>query len=518
MKKIFYYLLPFVLIASSALIVSCQDSTPAGSAPVDPDDSFAVVESYLERGGVLYGFVDIEGDLERIAKGANNMLEGLRGTRPELALVPPLPLESIVDQLGLASIQAVGISSTEREQGFQNRTFLLTEGAPEGLLAIYGAENQPFAVLDVAPDGADVALEQSLETEVILGMTRDLATEFMGKTGASMVDNYLAMPIPGSKLTISDLIGAVDGRMYLIADIDETATMEVPQYGTMPRVDWILRLESAAPLVSKLAELPALTTMPGFRVETEDGLTVLSGFVPEKSLYAPVILGNEATGEFFLCSSKAFYERCLEGGGAKLSGSTAFAGATAGLPEAGYALAYLSPSMGSLINTWMDESMKQATKLGGPQAAAMQPYIKWSIQPLVADFPMAYAGSIEANGLYSAANWNVSHKRNLATMAYANPVTIGLMAAMAVPAFQKVRTTSQEKAITNNLRQLASAADQYFLENGVTSVKTSELIGPNGYIRSFEPVAGETYPEEIRLKMESISATLPDGETVSIDF
>jgi type IV pilus assembly protein PilA len=140
------------------------------------------------------------------------------------------------------------------------------------------------------------------------------------------------------------------------------------------------------------------------------------------------------------------------------------------------------------------------------------------MQPIVAEFPMTYAGSVEANGLYSVANWNVSHKRNLATMAYANPVTLGLVAAMAIPAFQKVRTTSQEKTITNNLRMLASAADQYFLENGVTSVKTSELLGPNGYIRSFKPVADETYPEEINIQMDEITATLPNGESISISF
>ena len=52
-------------------------------------------------------------------------------------------------------------------------------------------------------------------------------------------------------------------------------------------------------------------------------------------------------------------------------------------------------------------------------------------------------------------------------------VIIGLLAAMAIPAFKKVRDNSQTKAITNNLRQLASAADQYFLENGATSVSSS---------------------------------------------
>jgi len=43
-------------------------------------------------------------------------------------------------------------------------------------------------------------------------------------------------------------------------------------------------------------------------------------------------------------------------------------------------------------------------------------------------------------------------------------VIIGLLAAMAVPAFNKVRQTAISKAVTNDLRQVAAAADQYFLE------------------------------------------------------
>src|ERR1700761_5760899 len=73
-------------------------------------------------------------------------------------------------------------------------------------------------------------------------------------------------------------------------------------------------------------------------------------------------------------------------------------------------------------------------------------------------------------------------------------VIIGLLAAMAIPAFQKVRTSSQDKAVLNNARQLAAAADQYFLENGVSSVAQANLIGPSAYVKSLNLVAGETYP------------------------
>src|SRR5689334_1196875 len=73
-------------------------------------------------------------------------------------------------------------------------------------------------------------------------------------------------------------------------------------------------------------------------------------------------------------------------------------------------------------------------------------------------------------------------------------VIIGLLAAMAIPAFQKVRTSSQDKAVLNNARQLGAAADQYFLENGVTSVVQTGLVGATNYVKSLNLVAGETYP------------------------
>jgi type IV pilus assembly protein PilA len=84
-------------------------------------------------------------------------------------------------------------------------------------------------------------------------------------------------------------------------------------------------------------------------------------------------------------------------------------------------------------------------------------------------------------------------------------VIIGLLAAMAIPAFQKVRTSSQDKAVLNNARQLSAGADQYYLENGVSTVTLSDLLGPTSYVKTLNTVAKETYP-----------ATFTQGITVTI--
>ena len=73
-------------------------------------------------------------------------------------------------------------------------------------------------------------------------------------------------------------------------------------------------------------------------------------------------------------------------------------------------------------------------------------------------------------------------------------VIIGLLAAMAIPAFQKVRANSQDKAVLNNMRQLGAAADQYYLEAGTSSAAITSLVGSSNYVKALNTVANESYP------------------------
>ena len=49
-------------------------------------------------------------------------------------------------------------------------------------------------------------------------------------------------------------------------------------------------------------------------------------------------------------------------------------------------------------------------------------------------------------------------------------VIIGLLAAMAIPAFQKVRRNSIRSSMDNDARQIAAGAQQYYMEHGTTSI------------------------------------------------
>jgi type IV pilus assembly protein PilA len=73
-------------------------------------------------------------------------------------------------------------------------------------------------------------------------------------------------------------------------------------------------------------------------------------------------------------------------------------------------------------------------------------------------------------------------------------VIIGLLATLALPAWQKIRSASQDKAIFNNARQLSAAADQYYLETGSNFASASSLVGATNYVKLLNTVAHENYP------------------------
>jgi type IV pilus assembly protein PilA len=85
-------------------------------------------------------------------------------------------------------------------------------------------------------------------------------------------------------------------------------------------------------------------------------------------------------------------------------------------------------------------------------------------------------------------------------------VIIGLLAAMAVPAFKKARGQSQETAIRNNVRQIWGAAQQHMMNTGVNRVHVDEVVAymkkddptvygnqTAGFISVIKPVADENY-------------------------
>ncbi|MBK8476567.1 MAG: hypothetical protein IPL39_09625 [Opitutaceae bacterium] len=204
-------------------------------------------------------------------------------------------------------------------------------------------------------------------------------------------------------------------------------------------------------------------------------------------------------------TSRDFLDSCRSTG-PRLAENPDFAALLTRLGPQGNGLSYVSPRFFTRLrqlpelNTQGDAALQRALALGVRN-------LPTTTQPLIAlrtNLP---------DGVLFRSVWNASLKQDLAMIAVYNPVTVGALAAMAIPAFEKVRATSAEKAIQNNLRQLSSAAEQHYLETGRSSATYDDLVGDDRYIRVLKPVAGENYRSIIFKQGYPVRVRLPDGRT-----
>ena len=72
-----------------------------------------------------------------------------------------------------------------------------------------------------------------------------------------------------------------------------------------------------------------------------------------------------------------------------------------------------------------------------------------------------------------------------------------------------------KKAILNNLRQLAAAADQFYLENGKNQVTLDELVGETKYVKRLVIIDGEDYRQITFAQGKPLIVTTAGGFTTT---
>ena len=101
-------------------------------------------------------------------------------------------------------------------------------------------------------------------------------------------------------------------------------------------------------------------------------------------------------------------------------------------------------------------------------------------------------------------------------------VIIGLLAAMAIPAFQKVRQSSIEKTLVNDASKLASAANQYYMEFGVSSIPVTfdsngSISGAmSAYVHKISK--GNSFPTTFSAGSSFVGTNAALGATSTIGF
>lgn len=441
---------------------------------------FLAVTKQLELGGTLYGYVDVDGDVTKVA-GILTEVAAQMSNKPGFPPQVKQDYAALSDVLGLTGIKAAGFSSVPDGTGFfRNRAYIHIPGQRRGLLAGLGGKPGPFTRTNLAPANTDLYFESDIDLPSVYATIHEITAKVSGEKAAEGVDAQLRRTGEQAAFSLYSFIQGLKGRASMVLRFDPEKEMRIPgqQPFSIPSTSFVICLDGVASAVE-----PALVKSKNFKLTEENGVKYYELAMALVSGLQPVfaIEGNS----LYFATSRPFLQECKAGTGG-LAQQAEFKAALAHVGDTGNAIAYVSPRFFDQLRRieTLNPHLPAETKQGFALITRMLPKT---------DRPLITVRTNLPDGILVNSYWNRSLKQDVAMIMVYNPVTIGVMAAMAVPAFQKVRTASQEKAVLNNLRQLSAAADQYYLETGKTAATYDDLVGPTKYVRRINPVAGEDY-------------------------
>lgn len=446
---------------------------------------FEAVSRQLELGGTLYGYVDVDGDVLKIAGSLQTILGQMAETQPRPSPFWQQDFAALFNDLGLTDIKAAGASSVPDGTGyFRNRVYFHIPGERRGLLRGLGDKPAPFARTGLAPANTDAYFESEIDLPTVYRTLRDVVARVSGNEAADTFDAQLKKSGTDAALSVYTFFNGLKGRAVVVARFEEEQTLQVPlqsgQPFNFPGLSLLIGLDGVAPVFE-----PALKKSPAFRATQVGAMTLYEPIQPSplKGIQ-PVLAVSGDT--LYAGTSPQFLQECLAAGSTGLAQRPEFIEALNRVGAEGNGLVYANPRFFQQL-----ARIEELNPYAPQQTRQMLSLIMRALPK--PDRPLVSVRRNLPDGILLNSYWNRSLKQDVVMLSVYNPVTVGMLAAMAIPAFEKVRLASQEKAILNNLRMLSAAADQYYLENGVTAAIYDDLVGPDKYIRELTPVCDEVY-------------------------
>jgi len=183
--------------------------------------SFLAVSRQLELGGPLYGYMDVDGDVQKLAGGIQQLLEQVGKTQPNIAPFAKQDYAALAAMLGLTDIKAMGVSSVPDGTGFfRNRMFLYTGGERHGVLAGLGGKPGPFTHVNLAPADAAFYVESELDLPVIYRSIKEVVAKVGGEPVSMQFEAALKKAGEGAALSVLDLIYGFKGHSAMVLRLD----------------------------------------------------------------------------------------------------------------------------------------------------------------------------------------------------------------------------------------------------------------------------------------------------------
>jgi len=496
--------------------VSSKSAASGDSIPMiakaNRSPNFEPVAKRLDLGGTSYVYMDFGTKLKGIGSKVGQFLQTMNEFEPDpqMMMISMMPIDQIIDSLGISNLAAYGASTYQEGSLYRNKSVIYMPDGVKGLFTLAGTKPEPFEGLQIAPEDTDFYAEFSLNAKAIEAIINTVAQQMYGEQSEQIVEGMLSAKPGPTAPTWGEILQKSNTTVISITKVGPTKSVETEAFGAMdiPTFSAITCLKNMAWLIrDKVIPIDDLKS-------SQDGdMSIYHLPMPMDDSYiddydpAIVMIGDD----LYAANKLSYLKTCLSGA-TTLADSADYQQATADFPKQGNAIMFVSKNAFNSFIT-IRESLTKAE----PKFASVMP-IYDMILPIFA-IPRQDASSasilvVDQNSIYTEDRWPVPGG-NVGSMSSAT--TVGLLAAMAIPAFNKVREQSREKAITNNLRMIAAAGQQYILEEGAETVSYNQLVGE--YFMEIQPVNGEDYTQlVISEEGGTIEVTTANGETVSFMY
>ena len=462
MKKILFTLV-LTITTLSAL------AQPAASVS---KTSFNEVTAQLDPGGNFYLYLGTAQWLDHLS----GKIEGWRKTFTSIPDAKPEDVTNInlafdiVTRLttdsGIEDVSGVGLSSIEIEPGMYRNKALLHHYPGKGtgfLWKLSGGAPHPLDGLDLLPANTALAIFSDADLPLVWSVVQDETAKSGFPQAQAFLNQVPAQFEAATKLKWDDVLHSLGGEYGLVVTLDPSNNVPIPLPGGLlhipdPALFIALKVNDSI-IFDRIVD--QLKSNPSVINSDSNGVKMCTMPIP-----LPIAINVRPTaastgGWLFIASSDEVITRALAvkaGTEPGLKSTAEFQHLAQGLPDTGNQFSYVSRSFGKTI---MQIQKQVIAAQNGQQSSAAQAQF---VNSLFGAQKAQYSYCVGQNtpfGCYTVGNGSQS---GAALVVLPAAAVVGMMSAIAVPNFVKARTTSQQNACINNLRQIDAAKNQWALE------------------------------------------------------
>lgn len=448
---------PFGAIAASftLALTACDLKKPAASGGnVEGDGKsshFDAVNAHLDLGGEMYAYMDVDGDVEKLAEWGNKFLKMAKDASggdmpPQLA---NMDIAQLMGELGLDGIEAAGMSSYKNGELYRNKMYAHIPEGRKGLLKLAGGEAGEFSAKALAPAGADMVYELEMDLKSVYELAMKLATKYGGPEMAGQMAQMAAEPMPQVGLTMTEIFENLDTTAVAVLRLHPDKPMKLPEEVPVkvPGMDLLISFEGLGPIFDKVIKsIP--DDQRGEFLKEGDGFTDLSFPLPPEvmEIVQPVIRRDAKSGDIMIGSSAAFIAECVSGKSSVWDDGD-FKGAMKDLPETGNALGYMSGEFATEYVRLYGEFIDIISREGGNDVPkGLSTMVKSMMQDLGLK-PGVPQGSVIVNlpeGVLIDMNSGASMKTSL--VAGGAGMMVGFVSGFSMPMYSSLRNPPPKAA------------------------------------------------------------------------